>query len=159
MDFHLNLPVGFVSLFMINRSVHDPPYIKRREVALTCGNRLPRGRCWSLQIVLDTGQRNCISSHYIRFFATLCVCRLVSLVVRELSTRKRSLILRHSLIDPSLLVFTYRMLGFVLFSISYSCRSICKAARIHGLQRGIGTFAPRTRSLATTPSQGLDGRD
>jgi MFS transporter, DHA2 family, multidrug resistance protein len=65
--FYLSLPVGVLSLLMINRFVFDPPYIRRAErrvdrwgigfLALGLG---------SVQVVLDTGQRkDWFSSNYI----------------------------------------------------------------------------------------------
>jgi len=156
--FYLNLPVGFLSLFMVNRFVHDPPYIQRTRgrIDLWGIGFLALG-VGALQIVLDTGQRkDWFSSHYIRFFATLCVVGLVSLVVRELSTRKPVVDLR-ALADRSFAagVFLISMLGFVLYSSLvllpiYLQTLLGYTAYNAGLAlspRGIG-------SLATTPLAG-----
>jgi len=156
--FYLNLPVGVLSLFMMSRFVYDPPYIKRTEgrIDLWGIGFLALG-VGALQVVLDTGQRkDWFSSHYIRFFATLCVVGLVSLVVRELSTRKPVVDLR-ALADRSFAagVFLISMLGFVLYSSLvllpiYLQTLLGYPAYNAGLAlspRGIG-------SLATTPLAG-----
>jgi len=156
--FYLNLPVGVVSLFMMNRFVYDPPYIKRTRgrIDLWGIGFLALG-VGALQIVLDTGQRkDWFSSHYIRFFATLCVVGLISLLIRELSTRKPVVDLR-ALADRSFSagVFLISMLGFVLYSSLvllpiYLQTLLGYTAYNAGLAlspRGIG-------SLATTPLAG-----
>jgi len=85
--FYLNLPVGAFSLLMMNRFVVDPPYIRRSAGRIDLwGIGLLALGFGTLQVVLDTGQRkDWFSSNYIRFFATLCVVGLVSLVIRELT--------------------------------------------------------------------------
>src|ERR1035441_4746529 len=85
--FYLNLPVGALSLFLMNKFVFDPQYVKRSNGA--------RVDLWGigflalgfgmLQVVLDTGQRkDWFSSPQIRLWAALCVFGLVALIVREL---------------------------------------------------------------------------
>jgi len=156
--FYLNLPVGVLSLFMMNRFVYDPPYIKRARgrIDLWGIGFLALG-VGALQVVLDTGQRkDWFSSHYIRCFATLCVVGLVSLVIRELSTRKPVVDLR-ALADRSFSagVFLISMLGFLLYSSLvllpiYLQTLLGYPAYNAGLAlspRGIG-------SLATTPLAG-----
>ena len=66
--FYLNLPVGVLSLVLINRFVFDPHYVKRGEgkVDLWGIGFLALG-IGSLQVLLDTGQRkDWFSSGYIR---------------------------------------------------------------------------------------------
>jgi DHA2 family multidrug resistance protein len=58
--FYINIPVGFLAVFMISRFVHDPPYVKHGKAgkfdnlgfALLC--------LWSgcLQVILDKGQED-----------------------------------------------------------------------------------------------------
>ncbi len=87
--FYLNLPVGALSLFLMNKFVFDPHYVKRSNgarVDLWGIGFLALG-IGSLQILLDTGQRkDWFSSHYIQTFAALCVFGLVALIIRELMT-------------------------------------------------------------------------
>jgi len=87
--FYLNLPIGVYSLFMMNRFVFDPPYIKRASARIDAwGIGFLALGIGSLQVVLDTGQRkDWFSSNYIRFFATGCVGGLSALVVRELMAK------------------------------------------------------------------------
>jgi DHA2 family multidrug resistance protein len=117
--FYLNLPVGLFSLAMITRFVFDPPYIRRSagRVDLWGIGLLALG-FGTLQVVLDTGQRkDWFASHYIRFFAILCVVGLVSLVVRELMAKEPIVDLR-ALTNRSLGtgVFLIAQLGFVLYA-------------------------------------------
>jgi DHA2 family multidrug resistance protein len=117
--FYLNLPVGVLSLVLMNRFVFDPPYIRRGggRVDLWGIGFLALG-IGSLQVLLDTGERkDWFSSHYIRTFAVLCVVGLVALVIRELMTD-------HPVVDLRVLknrsfsagVFLISMLGFVLYA-------------------------------------------
>jgi MFS transporter, DHA2 family, multidrug resistance protein len=118
--FYLNLPVGALSLFLMNKFVFDPHYVKRgngARVDLWGIGFLALG-IGSLQIVLDTGRRkDWFSSQYIQVFAALCAFGLVALIVRELMTD-------HPVVDLRVLrdrsfsagVFLISMLGFVLYA-------------------------------------------
>lgn len=117
--FYLNLPVGVLSLFLMNKFVFDPHYVKRGEgrVDLWGIGFLAVG-IGSLQIVLDTGQRkDWFSSQYIQVFAALCLFGLTALIVRELMTA-------HPVVDLRVLknrsfsagVFLISLLGFVLYA-------------------------------------------
>ena len=117
--FYLNLPVGILSLFLMNRYVFDPHYVKRGngKVDLWGIGFLALG-IGSLQVLLDTGQRkDWFSSDYIRIFTGLCIFGLVALVVRELMTD-------HPVVDLRVLrdrsysagVFLISLLGFVLYA-------------------------------------------
>jgi DHA2 family multidrug resistance protein len=117
--FYLNLPVGVLSLVLMNRFVFDPHYVKRGngKVDLWGIGFLALG-IGSLQVLLDTGQRkDWFSSQYIQVFAALCVFGLVSLIVRELMTD-------HPVVDLRVLknrsfsagVFLIGLLGFVLYA-------------------------------------------
>jgi len=117
--FYLNLPVGILSLFLMNRFVFDPHYVKRSsgKVDLWGIGFLALG-IGSLQVFLDTGERkDWFASDYIRTFAVLCVFGLVALVVRELKTE-------HPVVDLRVLknrsfsagVFMISMLGFILYA-------------------------------------------
>ena len=118
--FYLNLPVGALSLVLMNRFVFDPHYVKRSKesrVDLWGIGFLALG-IGSLQILLDTGQRkDWFSSQYILVFTGLCVFGLVALIVRELMTD-------HPVVDLRVLrdrsfsagVFLISLLGFVLYA-------------------------------------------
>jgi len=117
--FYLNLPVGVLSLFLMNRFVFDPHYVKRGagRVDLWGIGFLALG-IGSLQVLLDTGQRkDWFSSIDIRTFTILCVVGLVALVIRELMTN-------HPVVDLRALknrsfaagVFLISLLGFILYA-------------------------------------------
>ena len=117
--FYLNLPVGILSLILMNRFVFDPHYVKRGngKVDLWGIGFLALG-IGSLQVFLDTGQRkDWFASNYIRTFAVLCAFGLVALIIRELMTD-------HPVVDLRVLknrsfssgVFLISMLGFVLYA-------------------------------------------
>jgi DHA2 family multidrug resistance protein len=117
--FYLNLPIGVLSLFLMNRYVFDPHYVKRGDgkVDLWGIGFLALG-IGSLQVLLDTGQRkDWFSSEYIRIFTGLCVFGIVALIIRELMTD-------HPVVDLRVLknrsfsagVFLISLLGFVLYA-------------------------------------------
>ena len=156
--FYLNLPVGVFSLLMMNRFVFDPPYIKRAKgrvdvwgigfLALGLG---------TLQVVLDTGQRkDWFASHYIRFFATLCVVGLVSLIIRELKTSKPVVDLR-ALANRSFSagVFLIGLLGFILYSSLVLLPIYLQTLLGYPAYNAGLALSPRgVGSLATTPLAG-----
>ncbi len=116
--FYLNLPVGALSLYLMNKFVFDPHYVRRGARVDLWGIGFLALGIGSLQIVLDTGQRkDWFSSQYIRTFGALCVIGLGSLLIRELMTD-------HPVVDLRVLknrsfsagVFLISMLGFVLYA-------------------------------------------
>jgi len=58
--FYINIPIGMLALFMINRYVHDPPYIKNFKVAPFDNLGFGALVVWTglLQVVLDKGQED-----------------------------------------------------------------------------------------------------
>ena len=58
--FYINIPIGILALFMINRFVHDPAYIKNAKVPAFDNIGLGTLIVWTgaLQIVLDKGQED-----------------------------------------------------------------------------------------------------
>jgi len=156
--FYLNLPVGILSLLLMNRFVFDPPYIRRTEgrVDLWGMGFLALG-LGTLQVVLDTGQRkDWFSSNYIRFFATLCVVGLVALVIRELKTAKPVVDLR-ALANRSFSagVFLISLLGFVLYSSLVLLPIYLQTLLGYPAYNAGLALSPRgLGSLATTPLAG-----
>lgn len=117
--FYLNLPVGILSLFLMNRFVFDPHYVRRGKgkVDLWGIGFLALG-IGSLQVVLDTGERkDWFASQYIQIFAGFCIFGLVAMVIRELITD-------HPVVDLRVLknrsfssgVVLISMLGFILYA-------------------------------------------
>ena len=156
--FYLNLPVGILSLFMMQRFIFDPPYIKRTEgrIDLWGIGFLALG-LGTLQVVLDTGQRkDWFASHYIRFFAVLCVSGLVALVVRELMA-KRPIVdlraLRNRTFSAG--VFLIGMLGFTLYSSLVLLPIYLQTLLGYpALNAGLALSPRGLGSLATTPLAG-----
>jgi DHA2 family multidrug resistance protein len=58
--FYINIPIGLLALFMINRFIHDPPYIKNFKVAPFDNLGFGALVVWTglLQVVLDKGQED-----------------------------------------------------------------------------------------------------
>ena len=58
--FYINIPIGLLALFMINRFVHDPPYIKNARVPAFDNIGFGALIVWTglLQVILDKGQED-----------------------------------------------------------------------------------------------------
>ena len=58
--FYINIPIGMLALFMINRFIHDPPYIKNARVPAFDNIGFGALVVWTglLQIILDKGQED-----------------------------------------------------------------------------------------------------
>ncbi len=156
--FYLNLPVGLLSLVMMNRFVFDPPYIRRSGGRIDVwGIGFLALGLGTLQVVLDTGERkDWFSSNYIRFFAVLCVIGLVSLVIRELKTRNPVVDLR-ALTNRSFSagVFLISMLGFILYSSLVLLPIYLQTLLGYPAYNAGLALSPRgLGSLATTPLAG-----
>ena len=156
--FYLNLPVGILSLFMMQRFVFDPPYIKRAKgrIDLWGIGFLALG-LGTLQVVLDTGQRkDWFASHYIRFFAILCVTGLVALVIRELKAKQPVVdlrALRNRTFSAG--VFLIGMLGFTLYSSLVLLPIYLQTLLGYpALNAGLALSPRGLGSLATTPLAG-----
>ncbi len=91
--FYINVPVGFLSLFLSNLVVEDPPYLKAQRAALRSrpfrmdyiGLGLLALGLGALEIVLDKGQQeDWFDSAFIVRLTGLAVVALVAAVVWEL---------------------------------------------------------------------------
>src|ERR1700733_13602780 len=58
--FYINIPIGILALFMINRFIHDPAYIKNTKVAPLDRYGFAALIIWTgaLQVILDKGQED-----------------------------------------------------------------------------------------------------
>jgi DHA2 family multidrug resistance protein len=118
--FYLNLPVGILSIVMVSRFVFDPHYIRNGaagHIDLWGIGFLALG-LGTLQIVLDTGQKNdWLASTHIRIYTVLCIGAIAGLIIRELNARDPVVDLR-ALTDRSFAtgVFLITQLGFVLYA-------------------------------------------
>lgn len=86
--FYINLPVGFLSAFMIKAFLKDPPYIRRSSASIDSWG-LAFLAIWvaGLQIMLDKGQEeDWFDSRYIQILAGAFVIGLIAWIIREFLT-------------------------------------------------------------------------
>ena len=72
--FYINIPIGILALFMINRFVFDPPYIKNAKVPKFDNLGFGALVVWTgcLQVILDKGQEDdWFGAHWIRYAAEI----------------------------------------------------------------------------------------
>lgn len=88
--FYINVPIGILSLFLTNRMVEDPPFLKREQErrrgirADYMGLGLITIAIASLQIVLDKGQEaDWFSSHWITALTILSVYAFLIWIIWE----------------------------------------------------------------------------
>jgi DHA2 family multidrug resistance protein len=89
--FYINLPVGFLALFMANLFIEDPPYLRQkfRGAIDYLGFGLMAIWLGTLQLVLDKGQEaDWFGSGWIRWTAAASAIALVGFIVRELKSRE-----------------------------------------------------------------------
>jgi DHA2 family multidrug resistance protein len=97
--FFLNIPIGILSMYLSNRMVEDPPYLKeirnRREGVDGWGLGLLIVAIGALQIMLDKGQEaDWFSSHFILWCAVIATAAFSFFVYRELHVEHPILDLR-----------------------------------------------------------------
>jgi MFS transporter, DHA2 family, multidrug resistance protein len=90
--FYINLPVGIITLFLVFRTVEDPPYLRRdKSAGVTVdyiGIALLALGVGALQVLLDKGQEDdWFGSHFIVTLIAISSVCLVSLVFWELYTK------------------------------------------------------------------------
>src|SRR6202034_755583 len=58
--FYINIPIGILALYMINRFIHDPPYIKNAKASAFDNIGFATLAVWigCLQVILDKGQED-----------------------------------------------------------------------------------------------------
>ena len=120
--FYINLPVGILTLFLVLRTVEDPPYLvrdKRAGVRVDyLGISLLALGVGALQILLDKGQEeDWFGSHFIVTLAVISATCLISLVLWELRSKAPVIDVRmfksFNFAMGSLMMF---VLGVLLFS-------------------------------------------
>jgi DHA2 family multidrug resistance protein len=120
--FYINLPVGFVALFMVQMFVEDPPYIRQafRGKIDYLGFGLMAIWLGTLQLLLDKGQEaDWFGSDWIRWIAAASVIALIGFIFRELIHREPIVQLR-ILGDLNFGVGTVItcLYGFVLYGVT-----------------------------------------
>jgi MFS transporter, DHA2 family, multidrug resistance protein len=83
--FYINLPVGILAFFLVNRLVQDPPWIKADRANLRkldyIGLGLLTVAMGGMQIMLDKGEENdWFASTFIRIFCFLFVAGMIGLI-------------------------------------------------------------------------------
>jgi DHA2 family multidrug resistance protein len=90
--FYINIPIGIVGLWLVDRFVHDPPYLKAQRGTAgvdALGIGLLTVGLASLQTVLEEGEsHDWFNSNLIRALALVAVTALVLFVVWELRVPK-----------------------------------------------------------------------
>ena len=95
--FYINIPVGVLSLVLINMFVSDPPYLKKQKTHGVdyWGIGMLAVGVGALQIMLDKGQQlDWFSSNYIIVLTFIAVAALISFVAREFFTKNPIIELR-----------------------------------------------------------------
>jgi len=116
--FYINLPVGALSLYMTQRFVFDPSYIKRRSQQIDYwGMGLLAVGIGALQVMLDKGQQDdWFQSTLITGLAVTAALTLVAFIVRELKTANPVVDLRVLKVRTYATgVFLMTVLGLVLY--------------------------------------------
>ena len=116
--FYINIPVGIVSLLLIQLYVFDPAYITRRSNRVDYwGIGMLAVGVGALQLMLDKGQEDdWFESNFIVALVVIAVLMLLAFIVRELKTE-------HPVVDLRVLkvptyatgVFLMTVVGFVLY--------------------------------------------
>lgn len=116
--FYINLPVGILSIFMVQMFVFDPPYIRRSEAGVDWwGIGMLTVWIGALQVAFDKGQElDWFSSGFIVTLVAIAVVFLIAFVVRELMAEHPVMNLNvFRLRSYSAGVFLMTTLGFVLY--------------------------------------------
>ena len=116
--FYINLPVGIISVLMVQAFVFDPSYIKRSKAAVDWWG-IGMLAIWigALQIAFDKGQElDWFSSPFIDALLAIAVFFIIAFLVRELTAEHPVVNLRvFKLRSYSTGVFLMTVLGFVLY--------------------------------------------
>jgi DHA2 family multidrug resistance protein len=94
--FYVNVPIGFLSIVLVSRFIHDPPYLVRRKgrIDLRGVAALAVG-LGSFQLLLEQGQRNdWFESNYITTLAVIAAAGMILFVWQELRSREPAVNLR-----------------------------------------------------------------
>jgi len=116
--FYINLPVGILSVLMVQMFVFDPPYIRRSEADVDYWG-IGMLAVWiaALQVAFDKGQElDWFASHFITGLLIVSGVFMIAFVVRELTAEHPVVNLRvFKIRSYSAGVFLMTVLGFVLY--------------------------------------------
>ncbi len=116
--FYINLPVGILSLVMVQMFVFDPSYIKRSKSASDdWGIGMLAIWIGALQIAFDRGEElDWFSSHFIDILVAITIAFCIGFLVREMLAEHPVVNLRvFKIRSYSAGVFLMTVLGFVLY--------------------------------------------
>jgi DHA2 family multidrug resistance protein len=89
--FYINLPVGFLALFMVNLFIEDPPYLRQafRGSIDYLGFGMMAVWLGALQLLLDKGQEaDWFQTGWIRWIAAISTVAFAGFVIREFTHRE-----------------------------------------------------------------------
>jgi MFS transporter, DHA2 family, multidrug resistance protein len=94
--FYINVPIGVLTLFLVSRFVHDPPYLQRGKGAIDwLGLSLMATGLGALQLLLEKGEtEGWFESRLIVALASVAALGLIGFVWRELVAAKPAVNLR-----------------------------------------------------------------
>jgi len=158
--FYINVPIGIISLFLINMYVSDPPYLKQQKILGInyWGIGMLAVGMGALQIVLDKGQQqDWFSSKYIVVLACIAVVMLLTFIVREFFVKNPIIdmrVFRDRSFAAGVVLIT--AVGFVLYGSMVILPIILQALFGYpALEAGV-VMAPRgLGSLLFTPIVGI----
>ena len=151
--FLINVPIGFLSLWLIQKFIIDPPYAKKGKVNSVDYWGFIFLIIWLfvLQIILDNGQKSdWFGSSWVRWSATLTAVTFIAFIIRELTVKEPIVDLR-VFKDKNFAIGT--VLHFIIGAVLYSTLAILPlflqqlmgyTATLSGLAispRGFGSFA------------------
>jgi DHA2 family multidrug resistance protein len=108
--FYINIPVGLLCLFMINRFVHDPPHIRDAKPGPFDNIGFGLLIVWTgcLQVILDRGQEDdWLGATWLRWGVFFCALGLVGFIVHCLRAK-------HPLVDLRVLKNRNFLVGSIL---------------------------------------------
>lgn len=122
--FLINVPIGFISLWLIQKFIEDPPYAKKGKVQSVDYWGFIFLTIWLfvLQIILDNGQKcDWFGARWVRWSATLVVITFLAFIIRELVVKEPIVDLR-VFKDKNFAIGT--VLHFVIGAVLYSTLAI-----------------------------------
>jgi DHA2 family multidrug resistance protein len=108
--FYINIPIGILALYMINRFIHDPPYIKNAKVSAFDNIGFGTLIIWvgCLQVVLDKGQEvDWFAATWLRWAVAAMLVSFVWFVYRSWHCK-------YALVDLKILKDRNFLLGSIL---------------------------------------------
>ena len=94
--FYVNLPVGMISAFMVQRFIHDPPYLERSRGKIDySGIALLMVGLGALQLALEQGERrDWLASSFIVMLFAIAAVSMTTFIWHELRTENPAVNLR-----------------------------------------------------------------